>query len=182
MDHTKIQNVKLKDLEFEPYLTHDEIQDIVRQVAYKINEDYAGKEPLFLAVLNGVFMFSSDLMKELCLNCRISFVKVSSYEGTQSTGMVKELIGIGEDLKGKDVILLEDIVDTGNTMAQILPGLLEKEPASLEIATLLLKPAALQHDLDLKYVGKEIPNDFIVGYGLDYDGLGRNLRAIYKKV
>jgi hypoxanthine phosphoribosyltransferase len=180
MEAHTTQAVKLHDKTFVPYLSENQIREAVLKLAKELNEDYRGKNPLFVAVLNGVFMFASDLMKELCLDCEISFVKVASYEGTHTTGTVRELIGLGDSIKGRHLIILEDIVDTGTTLYQVLPGLLDQQPASLEIATLLFKPEAIKYDLPLKYVGMEIPQGFIVGYGLDYDGLGRNLRAIYK--
>lgn len=180
MEAHTTQAVKLHDKTFVPYLSEEEIREAVLKVAKGLNEDYRDKNPLIIAILNGVFMFAADLMKELCLDVEIGFVKVASYEGTHTTGTVRELIGIGDDIKGRHVIILEDIVDTGTTLHQVLPGLLNQQPASLEIATLLFKPQAIQYELPLKYIGLEIPQGFIVGYGLDYDGLGRNLRSIYK--
>lgn len=169
----------LHDKTFIPYLSAAQLSAAVQTVARRINTDYAGRCPLFVAVLNGSFMFAADLLKSVTVNCEIAFIRVTSYEGTQSTGQIKELLGLHEDLRGRDVIILEDIVDTGHTMRALLQQLAEKEPASLEVATLFFKPASLQHELTLRYVGLEIPNDFIVGYGLDYDGLGRNLPDVY---
>jgi hypoxanthine phosphoribosyltransferase len=174
--------VVLHDKEFTGYLTADELDTAVRAVAARINEDYAGRCPLFVAVLNGSFMFAADLLKHLSVDCEIAFIRVASYAGTQSTGKIRELLGLHDDVRGRDVILLEDIVDTGHTMRALLTQLTEKEPASLEVATLFFKPASLQHEISLRYVGLEIPNDFIVGYGLDYDGLGRNLPDVYVAV
>lgn len=177
--HSNLQ-VKLHDKTFKPFIEPDELRAIVSNLGEQINHDYEGKKPLFIGILNGVFVFAADLMRELCLDNEISFVKLASYEGTHTTGTVRELIGLGTSIKDRHVIILEDIVDTGNTLSQTLPGLLNMQPASLEIATLLFKPDALQKNLKIKYVGREIPNKFIVGYGLDYDGLGRHLRGIYQ--
>lgn len=169
----------LHEKEFVPYLPADELSAAVQAVAARISADYAGRRPLFVAVLNGAFMFAADLLKHVTVDCEITFIRVASYEGTQSTGQLKELLGLHEDVRGRDVIIVEDIVDTGHTMHALLAQLAEQGPASLEIATLFYKPASLQHALKLRYVGREIPNDFIVGYGLDYDGLGRNLPDVY---
>lgn len=172
--------VRLKDKSFRIYKSESEILSAIRQVANRINDDYIGKRPVIVPVLNGAFMFASDLMKELKLDCELSFVKSASYEGTTTTGTVNTLIGLNTDLKGRHVIILEDIVDTGTTLAKLLPEFNSHQPASLKIATLLMKPHALKTPLTVDYVGMEIPNEFIVGYGLDYDGLGRNLRDIYQ--
>ncbi len=174
--------VKLNDRTFKLYKSESEILQAIRAVATRINNDYIGKRPLIVPVLNGAFMFAADLMKELKLDCELSFVKSSSYHGTNSTGNVTTLIGLNTDLKGRHVIILEDIVDTGTTLARLMPEFMSKEPASVKIATLLWKPAALVNNIKVDYAGIEIPNDFIVGYGLDYDGLGRNLRDIYQVV
>jgi len=151
-------------------------------VAEKINHDMAGKNPLLLAVLNGSFIFAADLMRNLTIPCEISFVKLASYQGTTSTGKIKEIIGINENLENRDVIIVEDIVDTGNTMKRMLDTLGTRNPRSLHICTLLVKPGKLQVPLNIEYCAMEIPNDFIVGYGLDYDQQGRNLRDIYTVV
>ncbi|RDC64099.1 hypoxanthine phosphoribosyltransferase [Adhaeribacter pallidiroseus] len=172
--------VQLHDKEFEIYLQETQIKVAIEKLAARINEDYTGKRPLFLAVLNGSFMFASDLMKEVTISCEISFIKLASYQNTQSTGTVKELVGLNEELTGRDILILEDIVDTGHTVHVLLEKLQEHTTASVEIASLLLKPACLQHNLQIKYAALSIPNDFVVGYGLDYNGLGRNLRHIYK--
>ncbi len=172
--------VKLGDKTFVPYLTEDKIAVAVKQVAQKINTDYAGKNPLFLVILNGSFLFAADLLRAIDSDgCEVSFVKFSSYSGTESTGKVKELIGLNEHLDGRDVIIVEDIVDTGNTIVQMMDDLLKRNPASVRIAALLFKPEAYKKQIKIDYVGMEIPNAFIVGYGLDYDGLGRNLKDIY---
>ncbi|RPD46885.1 hypoxanthine phosphoribosyltransferase [Hymenobacter sediminis] len=175
-------HISLHNKQFEPYLSAAQLSDAVQAVAARINQDYAGQTPLFVAVLNGSFMFVADLMKHIALDCEVSFVKVASYQGTSSTGEVKELLGLTEELQGRPVIILEDIVDTGHTMRMLLNTLAEKQPDSLEVATLFLKPECLQHELSIRYVGLSIPNDFIVGYGLDYDGLGRNYPDVYKAV
>lgn len=175
-------HISLHNKQFEPYLSAAQLSDAVQAVAARINQDYAGQTPLFVAVLNGSFMFVADLMKHITLDCEVSFVKVASYQGTSSTGEVKELLGLTEELQGRPVIILEDIVDTGHTMRMLLNTLAEKQPDSLEVATLFLKPECLQHELSIRYVGLSIPNDFIVGYGLDYDGLGRNYPDVYKAV
>ena len=177
-----MRTVTLKDKTFELSIAYEEIQAAIRQIAKEINSDYAGEEPLFLAVLNGSFMFAADLMKEIELTCAISFVKLASYHGTESTHTVKKLIGLNEEIRGRSIIILEDIVDSGLTMEKILEELKTIQPKDISIATLLLKPDALEKDIEIDYVGIEIPNDFIVGYGLDYDGLGRNLKNIYKIV
>jgi hypoxanthine phosphoribosyltransferase len=170
----------IKDKTFEPYISEEQIQEAVKRLATKINADYSGKELFFLGVLNGSFMFCADLLKEVTLPCEISFVKVASYEGTGSKGHVDELIGLVSDLKGKDVIILEDIVDTGLTLQKIYSMIDHDEPKSLEVATLLFKPDAFQGVKAPKYIGLEIPDNFVVGYGLDYDGFGRNSSTILK--
>ncbi|HEU4718257.1 MAG TPA: hypoxanthine phosphoribosyltransferase [Bacteroidia bacterium] len=171
--------IQLGDKHFVPYISEEKISAAVKNVANAINMDYDGKHPLFLVVLNGSFLFAADLVRSVKLNCEVSFVKLASYEGTSSSGTVKELIGLNESIAGRDVIIVEDIVDTGNTIAQLVEQLLKREPASLRIASLLLKPEVYKKQIPVDYVGLRIPNDFIVGYGLDYNGLGRNLRDIY---
>lgn len=174
--------VQIWDKKFKTFIPEATIQERVKAVAEKINKDMAGKNPLFLAVLNGSFVFAADLMRYITIPSEISFVKLASYQGTQSTGAVKEVIGINEDLEGRTVIIVEDIVDTGNTMKRMLETLGTRKPESLHICTLLLKPGKLKVNLNIEYVAMEIPNDFIVGYGLDYDQQGRNLRDIYTVV
>lgn len=171
--------ITVKDKQFKPFISGSELQDAINLVAQKINRDYHGRTPLFLGVLNGSFMFFSDLLKGIDLSCEVSFVKLASYEGTTSTGKVEELIGLNEDLSGRDIILVEDIVDTGNTLEKLYQMLLDKQPASIKIATLLFKPEAYHKAYPIDYIGKEIPNAFVLGYGLDYDGLARNLSSIY---
>lgn len=174
--------IKLHDKTFEPYLSAQDIQKAVLEVAGSLKKDYANNDrpPIFIAILNGSFMFASDLMKELNFDLELSFVKFSSYEGTQSTGVINELIGFTQDLKGRDVVIVEDIIDTGNTLEKVLPILDSKGAKSIKIATLLLKPSVFDKKYQINYVGLEIPNIFVVGYGLDYDELGRNIKEIYK--
>ena len=174
--------VKLHDKSFRIYKTENEILSAVRTVAGRINDDYIGKRPLLVPVLNGSFLFAADLFKELKLDCELSFIKAVSYHGTNPTGSTSMLIGLNQNIEGRHVIIIEDIVDTGNTLARILPELKAQNPASIKVAALLFKPLALKADVNIDYIGMEIPNDFIVGYGLDYDGLGRNLHDIYQLV
>ncbi|AWM34928.1 hypoxanthine phosphoribosyltransferase [Hymenobacter nivis] len=172
-------NITLHDKAFRPYLSAAELAAAVEALAGRLSADYAGRRPLFVVVLTGGFMFASDLLKRFSGDCEIVFIRVASYEGTSSTGQVQEILGLREDVQGRDLILVEDIVDTGTTLHHLLPTLLAKNPASMEIAALFFKPASLRHELTLNYVALEIPNDFVVGYGLDYDGLGRNLPEVY---
>ena len=174
--------VKIKDKTFKISIPEAEILKHVKEIADRINHDMAGKNPLFLAVLNGSFMFAADLMKMITIPCEISFVKLASYQGVISTGSVKEVIGINEDLSGRTIIIIEDIIDTGLTMKRMIESIGTRNPESVHICTLLLKPEKLQEKLDVDYVAMKIPNDFIVGYGLDYDQQGRNLRDIYTVV
>ena len=174
--------VKIKDKTFKISIPEAEILKHVKGVADRINRDMADKNPLFLAVLNGSFMFAADLMKLITIPCEISFVKLASYQGVISTGSVREVIGINENLSGRTVVIVEDIVDTGLTMKRMIESIGTRNPASVHICTLLLKPEKLQEELDVEYVAMKIPNDFIVGYGLDYDQQGRNLRDIYTVV
>ena len=177
-----MSKVTIHDKTFEISIPEAGILKRVKAVAERINEDYAGKNPLFLAVLNGAFVFAADLMREISIPSEISFVKLASYQGTTSTGTIKEVIGINEDLSGRHVIIVEDIVDTGLTMKRMTESLGTRHPASISICALLVKPEKLQVPLDIKYCALQIPNDFIVGYGLDYDQQGRNLRDIYSLV
>lgn len=174
--------IQVKDKKFEVSIPEAEILKQVRRVAQELKHDLEEREPLFLAVLNGAFMFASDLMKEVTFPAQISFVKFASYSGMASTGAVKEVIGLHEDLTGRDVVIVEDIVDTGFTMKHMLEQLQRKNPRSVAVCALLVKPESLKVDLDIKYRCFDIPNDFILGYGLDYDGLGRNTRDIYTVV
>ena len=171
--------IKVKDKTFSVSITEQEIRQQVQRVAAEITRDYEDRQPVFLAVLNGSFVFAADLLREIDLPCEISFVKLASYEGTATTGNVREIIGMNTDITGRPVIIVEDIVDTGLTMAHMLDTLKGHNPQSIDICTLLLKPSKLQVKLDIKYCCKEIPDDFVVGYGLDYDGFGRNTKDIY---
>lgn len=177
-----MENVKIKDKEFALFIPETKILEQIGRVAEEINRDLADKNPLFVCVLNGAFMFAADLMKRVNISSEISFVKLSSYKGTTSTGKLKELIGLQEDIEGRSIVIVEDIVDTGHTMVSVIEQLMQKKPADVRVATLLYKPNALKVELKLDYVAMEIPNDFILGYGLDYDGYGRNLPDIYKIV
>ena len=172
--------IKVHDKNFETFLSEETIQKRVKEIATAINTDYKGKKPLFIGILNGSFMFASDLFKNLTVDAEICFIKLISYQGTKSTGNVVTSIGLMEDLHGRDVVLIEDIVDTGKTLAQFLPQLEHHHPASLKIASLLHKPAAMIHPIKIDYLGFTIPNKFVIGYGLDYDGLGRNIKEIYQ--
>jgi len=174
-----MSRITIKDKTFEPYISHEEIQQRIEIIARQIDADYTGKKPIFLIVLNGAFMFASDLVKNIDIECEVSFVKLASYEGTSSTGKVKELIGLDASIQGREIIVVEDIVDTGVTLEHLYQELRHFQPATLRIATLLYKPGAYRKDIRIDYVGMEVPNDFLLGYGLDYDGLGRNLKGIY---
>ena len=174
--------VKIKDKTFKTSISQEEIQQRIKEVAARINKDMEGKNPLFLGVLNGAFMFAADLMREITIPCEISFVKLASYQGTTSTGKVKEIFGINEDLTDRNVIIIEDIVDTGRTMKQMMESLGTRRLASVHVCSLFVKPDKLQEPIDIDYACFSIPNDFIVGYGLDYDQMGRNLKEIYTLV
>ena len=174
--------IQVLDKKFQPYLKAEAIHEQIGKLAAQINQDYAGKRPLFIAILNGSFMFAADLFKELTIDAEICFIKLASYKGTRSTGNVITSIGLDEPLKGRHVVIVEDIVDTGKTLHEFLPQLLNQQPASLKIAALLHKPAALVFPLTIDYLGFSVPNKFLLGYGLDYDGLGRNLKEIYQLV
>lgn len=174
-----MKTVKIKDKEFVPMISEEEIKRRVKELAAQISKDMAGKNPLLLAVLNGSFVFAADLMREITIESEISFVKLASYQGTTSTGTVKEVIGINENLSGRTVIIVEDIVESGLTMKRMIESLGTRNPASVHICTLLLKPDCLKVDLDIEYAAFSIPNDFIIGYGLDYDQQARNLKDIY---
>ena len=174
--------IQVNDKKFQPYLTVAQIDEQIKRLAGDINKEYAGKRPLFIAILNGSFMFASDLFKELDIDAEICFIKLASYKGTRSTGHVITSIGLDEPLKDRHVIVVEDIVDTGKTLNEFLPQLVAQQPASLKIASLLHKPDALVHPIRIDYLGFSVPNKFLLGYGLDYDGLGRNLREIYQLI
>lgn len=174
--------IQLHDKKFKPYISEEKIQESVTAIAAQLNDRFKNEQPVFLSILNGSFMFASDLIKQIKGNCEISFVKLASYQGTQSTGNVKALIGLDINIKDRTVIIVEDIVDTGKTLSEFLPVLHGYQPKEIIITTLLFKPKALKHDIKVSYAGFEVPNDFLVGYGLDYDGLGRNLKEIYRIV
>lgn len=177
-----MDTIQIKDKKFAVSIKEEKILQEVSRVANEINRDLDGKNPLFLSVLNGSFMFTADLMKRITIPCEISFVKLASYQGVTSTGKVKEVIGINEDLTDRCVVIVEDIVDTGYTMQRLLETLGTRNPSEIHIASLLVKPEKLKVELDIEYAAMHIPNDFIVGYGLDYDGLGRNYKDIYTVV
>ena len=171
--------VKIKDKSFRVSIPEAEIKNRVKLLAQQMSKDLEGKNPLFLAVLNGSFVFAADLMREMTIPCEISFVKLASYQGTTSTGKIKEVIGINEDLSGRTVVIVEDIVESGQTMKRMIESLGTRNPASVQICTLFFKPEKLKEDLTLDYVAFRIPDDFIVGYGLDYDQQGRGLKDVY---
>ena len=174
-----METIRIKDKQFKTFITEEQILKEVARVGEEINRDLADANPLFVSVLNGSFMFTADLMKHVSVPCEISFVKLASYAGTSSTGKVKELVGLNDDITGRTIVIVEDIIDTGLTMERLIETLKARNPKEIRIATLLVKPDKLKVDLDINYIAVSIPNDFIVGYGLDYDGLGRNYRDIY---
>jgi hypoxanthine phosphoribosyltransferase len=174
--------LKVHDKEFIPYITSKEIEEQVARVAEEINKDYQGKKPLFIAILNGAFIFAADLFKQINVEAEICFIKLASYKGVKSTGKVITAIGLDAELFNRDVIIVEDIVDTGKTLSQFLPQLEHQHPASLKVASLLHKPSATVHSIKIDYLGFTIPDKFVLGYGLDYDGLGRNIKEIYQLV
>ncbi len=171
--------IYVHDKVFVPFLTRDAIAERVAAVAGKINAEYAGKNPLIIGILNGSFIFAADLFRELYIEAEISFIKLASYKGTSSTGHVVTAVGLEEDIHGRHIIIVEDIIDTGKTMSSFLPEIQHRQPASVRIATFLTKPSALKHDVVADYTAFEIEDKFVVGYGLDYNGLGRNLPDLY---
>ena len=172
--------IKLHDKTFDTYLSEQDIQEKVKEIADQLNRDYKDKRPLFIAILNGSFMFAADVFKYLTIEAEICFIKLASYRGMKSSGNVITAIGLDQDLFGRDVVILEDIVDTGKTLGEFFPKLDHHQPKSLKIAALLHKPQATRFPLTIDYLGFSIPDKFVVGYGLDYDGLGRNLKEIYQ--
>ncbi|MBS1761413.1 MAG: hypoxanthine phosphoribosyltransferase [Bacteroidetes bacterium] len=174
--------IQVHDKKFAPYISVEQIDEQISRLAREIDNDYKDKRPLFIGILNGSFIFAADLFKKLQIEAEISFIKLASYKGTRSTGNVITSIGLDESLKGRHVIILEDIVDTGKTLKEFLPQLYDQQPASLKVTSLLHKPDALQHPIKIDYLGFNVPNKFLLGYGLDYDGLGRNLKEIYRLV
>lgn len=171
--------IQILDKQFDLFITREQIDRDITAIAEKINADYAGRKPLLIGTLNGAFIFAADLVRKLNFEHEIQFTKISSYDGMDTTGEVKELIGLTVDITGRDVIIVEDIIDTGTTMSHLVPQLKAKGARSVEIAALLMKPGKLKVPLDVKYCAMEIPNEFIVGYGLDYDNYGRNYADIY---
>ena len=174
------QLIKVHDKHFRPFISAENIAQQVVEMGKKITEDYRDKRPLFLSVLNGSFIFAADLVRTVDVECEMTFVKLTSYKGTSTTGSVQTVLGLDTDLRGRHIVIVEDIVDTGNTLHNFLKELAKNEPASVAIATCFFKPDALQHPLSIAYLGFEISNKFIVGYGLDYDGLGRNLPDVWQ--
>jgi hypoxanthine phosphoribosyltransferase len=173
------QKIQLKDKVFKPYISAEKINLAIKEVSEKINSELMGEDPLFLVVLNGSFMFAADLLRKITIPCSISFIKVASYHGVSSSGSVTELIGLTEEIKDRKVVIIEDIVDTGTTLEKLHHLLQQRQVKDIRIATLLFKPEAYKKAIKVDYPGLTIPNDFVVGYGLDYDGLGRNLPEIF---
>ena len=171
--------IHVHDKSFVPFINAAAIKERVHELGARISKDYEGKNPIIIAILNGSFIFASDLFRALTIEAEISFIKLASYKGTSSTGHIVTAIGMEEKLSGRHVIILEDIIDTGKTLHSFLPEIQQRQPASLKIATFLSKPEALQYEIKADYIGFEIPNNFVVGYGLDYDGLGRNIPELY---
>jgi hypoxanthine phosphoribosyltransferase len=174
--------IRVHDKLFEPYLTQSSIAERIKSIAEELNRDYEGKKPLFIPILNGSFIFASDLFKELSIEAEICFIKLASYKGTKSSGQVITAIGLDTELFGRHVVIIEDIVDTGKTLSEFLPQLHHQQPASLKITALLHKPEATVFPITVDYLGFSVPNKFLLGYGLDYNGLGRNIPEIYKLV
>lgn len=177
-----MKKIRVKDKEFEVFIPEEKIDEAVSRIACRINEELKDQQPVFLVVLNGAFMFAADLFKKLDMACEVSFVKLASYSGTATSSSVKELIGLNSSLKGRQVVIVEDIIDTGITMDWLISKLYELGVEDLRVAALFFKPQAFRRDFTIDYIGMEIPNDFIVGYGLDYDGYGRNYGEVYKIV
>ena len=175
-----MNSIKVLDKEFVPYLSEKEIQEKITVLAIQLNKDYAGKRPIFLSILNGSFLFTADLFKQITIEAEVCFIKLASYKGMSSSGNVITAIGLEANVSGRDIIILEDIIDTGKTLHHYLPQLISSSPASVKVAVLLNKKEALQFPVQVDYSCFEIPNKFVVGYGLDYDGLGRNSKDIYQ--
>lgn len=173
------KTIQLHDKQFKPFINHDSIQHSIQKIAESINQEYQGKTPILIGILNGSILFFSDLLQKLTINCEIDFIRVSSYEGTETTGNVKQILGLNKNITNRDIIIIEDIIDTGITIDNLVHQLSKKNPSSLKIATLLFKPAAYQKSTNINFVGFEVGNEFLVGYGLDYDEIGRNLKDIY---
>jgi len=177
-----MKEVRILDKKFRELISEQAIQKRVGEIALQINRDFVGSEVVFVGILNGAFMFAADLFRKIDVTARITFVKLASYQGTSSTGIVRELIGWNEDLVNKNIVVIEDIVDTGATLERIVNELVIRNVSGIKIATMLLKPTAYTRDIPIDYIGFEIPNNFVVGYGLDYNGFGRNLSAVYTLV
>jgi hypoxanthine phosphoribosyltransferase len=177
-----MKEVRILDKKFREYIPEEAIREKVNEIANQINHDFEGKEVVFVGILNGAFMFASDLFRRIDLEARITFIKLASYTGTSSSGSIKELIGWNEDLKNKTVIIIEDIVDTGVTLEHTINNLIIRNVTDVKVAALLLKPGSFKKNISIDYKGFEIPNDFVVGYGLDYDGFGRNLPSVFTVV
>jgi len=175
-----MSNIKVLDKEFEPYLSEEIIQSKISELAIELNKEYAGKRPIFLSILNGSFLFTADLFKQITIDAEVCFIKLASYKGTTSSGNVITAIGLDANVSGRDIIILEDIIDTGKTLHHFLPQLESSQPASIKIAVLLNKTEALAYPVKVDYACFDIPNKFVVGYGLDYDGYGRNTKEIYQ--
>ena len=175
-----MKEIRILDKKFREIIPEKDIKETIIKLAGKINEDFAGKEVILLGILNGAFLFAADLIKNIDLKVRISFVKLASYEGLNSSRRIRELIGWNEDIRNKNIIVVEDIIDTGNTLERIVDELVIRKPKGIKIAALLIKPDAYEKDIPVDYIGFKIPNDFVIGYGLDYNGYGRNLTSIYK--
>lgn len=177
-----MKEITILDKTFREFITEEQIQSRVAEIAKQINADMAGKDVVFLGILNGAFLFAADLFRRIEIDARISFVKLASYQGTSSSGTIKELIGWNEEIRNKTIIVIEDIVDTGHTIERIIGELTIRKAKEVRIATMFFKPAACNKKINLDYIGMEIPNDFVVGYGLDYNGYGRNNPSVYKLV
>ncbi|MEN9382000.1 MAG: hypothetical protein RI940_881 [Bacteroidota bacterium] len=175
-----MSNIKVLDKEFEPYLSEENIQAKISELAIELNKEYAGKRPIFLSILNGSFLFTADLFRQITIEAEVCFIKLASYKGTTSSGNVITAIGLDANVSGRDIIILEDIIDTGKTLHHFLPQLESSQPASIKIAVLLNKTEALAYPVKVDYACFDIPNKFVVGYGLDYDGYGRNTKEIYQ--
>ena len=175
-----MSSIKVLDKEFEPYISEESIQEKIKELAAQLNKEYEGKRPIFLSILNGSFLFTADLFKEITIEAEVCFIKLASYKGMTSSGNVITAIGLDANVNGRDIIILEDIIDTGKTLHHFLPQLESSQPASIKIAVLLNKKEALAYPVKIDYACFDIPNKFVVGYGLDYDGLGRNTKAIYQ--
>ncbi|HKK43274.1 MAG TPA: hypoxanthine phosphoribosyltransferase [Bacteroidales bacterium] len=177
-----MKEIRILDKTFKELITEEQIKSRIEELAKQINSDLAGKDVVFLGILNGAFLFAADLFRKIELGSRISFIKLASYEGTSSSGTIRELIGWNEDIRNKTVVVIEDIVDTGNTLERVFGELVIRRASEIKIATMLYKPDTYKKDIFLDYVGFRIPNDFVVGYGLDYDGYGRNIPSVYTLV